>query len=439
VGFTKNTFTFIKHLFLLKNMKKTLILAAMAVFGMLALKPSELIQKKTPTELPKSEITLPTGFKATIIGTELGATRHLTVSKTGVVYAKLSKLKDGKGIVVLRDENKDGKIDKTEMFGEYPGTGITIKNGYLYASSNTGVFRYKLNEKEEVINPNSPEKLVEGLQDKGRDNAKPFVLDNANNMYVTIGSPNDPCREKGTGKGMMPCTILDSAGGIWKFHADKLSQTFANGQRYATGIKNAVGTAWNNKTNTLFATIHGRGQFHDFYPQYYTPKQSQEIPAETLYELKEGDDAGWPYVYYDQFQKKKIVAPEYGGDGKMTGGEKAINPLIAFPAHLGPNDLLFYTGKMFPAKYRNGAFIAFHGQSPELKKGYLVAFVPFVNGKPSGKWEIFADNFAGTDLVKPTGPIQHRPCGLAQGPDGALYVSDDLGGTIYKITYGGKK
>jgi len=419
-------------------MKKILLLASWAAIGTFAFKQTDLIQSKTSGDLPKSEITVPAGFVATILGTELGATRHLTVSKNGVIYAKLSKLKDGKGTVVLRDENKDGKIDKTEMFGDYPGTGITIKNGYLYASSNTGVYRYKLNEKEEIINIDAPEKIVGGLVDKGRDNAKPFVLDNAGNIYVTVGSYNDPCREKGTGKGMMPCTILDSAGGIWKFNASKLNQAYSDGKRYATGVKNAVGTAWNSKTNTLFATIHGRGQFHDFYPQYYTPKQSQELPAETLYELKEGDDAGWPYIYYDQFQKKKIVAPEYGGDGKMTGGEKAINPLIAFPAHLGPNDLLFYTGKMFPAKYRNGAFVAFHGQSPELKKGYFVAFVPFLNGKPTGKWEIFADNFAGTDLVKPTGPIQHRPCGLAQGPDGALYVSDDLGGTIFKIIYKGK-
>lgn len=381
------------------------------------------------------EIKLPAGFSATILGTDLGATRHITVSKNGDIYAKLSKLKDGKGILLLRDTNKDGVIDETKYFGNYPGTGVTIKNGYLYASSNTGVLRYKLNEKEEIIDIENPEKIVDGLVDKGRDNAKPFVIDNANNIYVTVGSYNDPCREKGTGKGIMPCSILDSAGGIWKFNAEKMNQTFSDGIRYATGLKNAVGTAWNSKTNMLFATVHGRGQFHDFYPQYYTPKQSAELPGETLYELHQGDDAGWPYIYYDQFQKKKIVAPEYGGDGKKTGGEKAINPIVAFPAHLGPNDLLFYTGKMFPAKYKNGAFIAFHGQSQELHKGYLVAFVPFVNNKPSGKWEIFADNFAGIDLVKPTGPVQHRPCGLAQGPDGALYVSDDLGGTIYRIAY----
>ena len=134
-----------------------------------------------------------------------------------------------------------------------------------------------------------------------------------------------------------------------------------------------------------------------------------------------------------------MLSPEYGGDGKKIVEGKYLDPIAAFPAHLGPNDLLFYTGNMFPEKYKNGAFIVFHGQSPQLKKGYLVAFVPFKNGKPSGDWEIFADNFAGMDLSKPTGPIEYRPMGLAQAPDGSLYVSDDLKGDIFRITYSEKK
>lgn len=420
-------------------MKKIFVFISFFLSGLAVIFTMQSFKNSQKPPLSKiigpSEIKLPLGFSATILGTELGNTRHIAISKNGDIYAKMSKLKDGKGICFLRDTNKDGIIDQTKYFGDYTGTGISIKNGYLYTSSNSSIFRYKLNEKEEVIDFDKPEKIVSGLVDKGRDNAKPFVFDNANNLYVTIGSYNDPCREKGSGKGIMPCTILDSAGGIWKFNSEKLNQTFSDGLRYATGLKNSVGIAWNSKTNTLFSTVHGRGQFHDFYPQLYTPKNSAELPGETLYELHQGDDAGWPYIYYDQFQKLKIIAPEYGGDGKKTGGEKTINPLMAFPAHLGPNALLFYTGKMFPAKYRNGAFIAFHGQSQELHKGFFVAFVPFINNKPSGKWEIFADNFSGIDLLKPTGPVQHRPCGLAQGPDGALYVSDDLGGTIFKIAY----
>ncbi len=395
--------------------------------------------KSVPKNAPAPDIKVPKGFSVSILAEDLETPRHVVVAKGGDIYVKINKLKDGKGVYRLRDTNGDGVIDEKTGFGDYKGSGIFIRKGYLYVSSYTGVYRYKLNEKEEVIDYNNPEQIVKGLVTRGRDEAKNIALDNNGYIYVNVGSYDETCKEAGTNKGKMPCPLLDSVGGIWRFKADQLNQTYSDGIRYATGLKNVVGLDWNTKTNSLYVMMHGRGKFHDVFPQYYTPEQSGILPAETMYELHEGDDAGWPYVYYDQFQKKKILCPEYGGDGKITGGEKAINPIADFPAHLGPNALLFYTGNMFPSKYKNGAFIAFHGQSPEIKKGYFVAFVPFKNGKPSGKWEIFADNFAGTDLVKPTGPIQHRPCGLAQGPDGALYVTDDLNGALYKITYKGAK
>ncbi len=380
-------------------------------------------------------VKLPAGFSATIVAQELGSARHIAISQTGDIYVKLAALKDGKGIYRLRDTNNDGVIDERVGFGDYPGTGILINNGYLYASSNNSIYRYKLNDRHDVIAPDQPEKLVSGLREKDRDKSKSIAIDRQGNLYVNIASDNDRCREPGTGKGMMPCPLLDSAAGIWRFKADELNQSFASGTRYATGLKNVVGLDWNSQTNSLFVMQHGRGAFDDFYGQYYTPKQSAELPAETMYEVHQGDDAGWPYLYYDHIQKKKMLAPEYGGDGKKTSTAKTIDPAATFPAHMGPNGLLFYTGTAFPERYRNGAFIAFHGQSQALHKGYLVGFVPFKNGKPSGPWEIFADNFAGTDLEKPTGPVQHRPCGLAQGPDGSLYVTDDLNGTLFKISY----
>ena len=395
--------------------------------------------KKWASTLKRSikpaDVKLPPGFSASTIAEDLGTPRHVAVSKTGDIYVKLAKLKEGKGIYRLRDTNRDGLVDERVGFGDYPGTGIVIKDDYLYASSNNSIYRYKLNDNQEVINQDQPEKLVSGLREKDRDKSKSISVDNGGNIYVNIASDNDRCREPGSGKGIMPCSLLDSAAGIWRFKANIANQPFDSGVRYATGLKNVVGLDWNSKTNSLFVMQHGRGAFDDFYPQYYTPQQSAELPAETMYELHQGDDAGWPYVYYDYVQKKKILAPEYGGDGKKTSVAKAINPLAAFPAHMGPNALLFYTGTAFPERYRNGAFIAFHGQSQSLHKGYLVGFVPFKNGKPSGPWEIFADNFSGIDLVKPTGPVQHRPCGLAQGPDGSLYVTDDLNGTLFKISY----
>lgn len=133
--------------------------------------------------------------------------------------------------------------------------------------------------------------------------------------------------------------------------------------------------------------------------------------------------------------------PEYGGDGSKTLDSNFIDPAAAYPAHMAPNGLLFYTGAMFPEKYKNGAFIAFHGswnRSPEPQAGYFVVFQPFKNGKPDGEWEVFADGFSGSPDSTASGHAVHRPCGLAQGPDGALYVTDDNKGTIFKITYNEK-
>jgi glucose/arabinose dehydrogenase len=216
-----------------------------------------------PTMLFAQSIQVPTGFSVAEIAKNQGATRHITVSKEGHVYAKLSKLKDGNGIVQLKDANQDGVFESESLFGNYPGTGIMIDGEYFYASSNKGVFRYALNAKGEIADINKPETIVDGLPDHGRDNAKPFVFDQGKkHIYVTIGSWNDPCRVPGTGQGMNPCAILDSAGGVWQFDANKLNQGFKDGVRYATGLKNAVGITWNPQTQSLFAMAHGLSLIH---------------------------------------------------------------------------------------------------------------------------------------------------------------------------------
>jgi len=178
------------------------------------------------------------------------------------------------------------------------------------------------------------------------------------------------------------------------------------------------------------------------FPELYTDQQSADLPAEEMLEVKKGSNFGWPYCYYDPGVKKKILAPEYGGDAKKQGRCEGVDkPVLGFPAHLAPNGLLFYTGNQFPEKYKNGAFIAFHGswnRAPLPQKGFFVAFVPFKDGKPSGPWEIFADGFAGKTEILSTREALYRPCGLAQGPDGALYVTDDSKGMIWKIVYNGK-
>jgi glucose/arabinose dehydrogenase len=385
---------------------------------------------------------LPSGFGALKVADGLGKARHIAVTGQGDIYIKMNgKIAEGKGILKLRDTNGDGKADETTGIANYNGTGIAIRNGYLYASSDDDVYRYKLDAKGDIIDATG-EKIIYGLLNKHHHESKSIALDNAGNIYVNIGAFTNSCQENPGlhSKGRMPCNVLDSAGGIWQFKADKLNQTYGDGVKFATGLRNVVGLDWNNQANQLFVMQHGRDDLHNLWPEMFTERDNAEKPAECMYALKKGDNAGFPYIYYDPETNKKMVAPEYGGDGK-TESKEYIDPVVAFPAHMAPNALLFYTGDMFPAKYKNGAFIAFHGswnRAPLPQEGYYVAFVPFQNGKPSGKWEVFANGFSGKETGLTPRNADHRPCGLAQGPDGSLYVTDDQKGTIYRIIYNGK-
>ncbi len=386
-------------------------------------------------------ITLPPSFKSTKVVSGLGRARHIVVAASGDIFVKLDKLKDGKGIYRLHDSNGDGIADEITGFGNYIGTGITIKNGYLYASSNTAVYRYKIDEKTGKVDEASEQKIITGLWDHHQHEGKSITLDNEGNIYVNIGAPTNCCqvvdRTKGS-PGQDPCPILDSAGGIWQFKADKLNQSYGDGVRYATGLRNVVGLDWNNESNDLYVMQHGRDMLFQFYPEMFSQKEGAENPAEEMYRIKKGSDCGWPYCYFDNGKQAKLLNPEYGGDRSKVGRcEMKTKSIVQFPGHLAPNGLLFYTGSKFPAKYKNGAFIAFHGswnRNPEPQAGYFVVFVPFKDGMPSGKWEVFADGFAGANINRAT----YRPCGLAQDKDGSLYVSDDNNGSVWKISYGGK-
>lgn len=388
------------------------------------------------------DLKLPHGFSANIVAKNFGRVRHIAMHSNGDLFLKLERLFKGNGIIRLRDSNHDGIFDDTLAFGNYIGTGITIKDKYLYASSNSAIFRYTFNESNEIENIDNPDVIVEGLWDKRQHASKSIVLDNEDNIYVNIGAPSNACQENDRQKGspgMNPCPLLDSAGGIWQFKSNQFHQSYSNGIRYATGLRNVVGLDWNENENALYVMQHGRDMLFQFYPDLYNSKMGAELPAEEMFRIKKGADYGYPYCYYDQFQKKKILAPEYGGDGKIEGVcATKEKPLMAFPGHLAPNALLFYTGNQFPEKYKNGAFIAFHGswnRNPENQEGYFVAFVPFKNGVPNGDWEIFANNFAAVSEIKSTRDAKHRPCGLAEGIDGSLYVSDDAKGYVWKIEF----
>jgi glucose/arabinose dehydrogenase len=412
----------------------TLVLVTLTACGSDSSAYSKLVSANDTT------LKMPEGFSAIKLVSDLGRARHIAVAPNGDVYVKLEKLKDGKGILRLKAGPATEKLPITG-FGNYVGTGIAIKNGYLYASSNTEVFRYKMDEKTGQPDEKSVQKIITGLVDKGQHNSKSITLDNSGNIYVNIGAPSNACqiqdRTKGS-PGQDPCPLLETAGGIWQFRADKLNQTYVDGVRYATGLRNVVGLDWNSEDNDLFIMQHGRDMLFQFYPELFDQKAGAENPAEEMYRIKKGSDCGWPYCYFDNDKKEKLLNPEYGGDRNKAGRcEDKTKSVIQFPGHLAPNGLLFYTGNQFPARYKNGAFIAFHGswnRTPEPQAGYFVVFEPFKDGMPTGKWEVFADGFAGPNINR----ANYRPCGLAQSADGSLYVSEDNNGTVWKISYTSK-
>ncbi len=387
-------------------------------------------------------LTLPDNFGTVVVADSTGRARHIAVNDQGDIFIKMRRLKEEKGILTISDTTGNGKMDTFSGFDLYTGTGIHIYNNYLYASSDSSVYRYPL-ENGAVPAEAEPEVIVSGFPIQRSHASKTLAFDNAGNIYVNVGGPSNACMEESRtpgSPGMDPCPQLEYQAGIWRFDANKPGQTQKeDGYRYATGIRNAVALEWNDKENSLYALQHGRDQLNNLFTDLYTDEQSAELPSEEFLQINEGDDFGWPYCYYDHFKNQKILAPEYGGDGEKTGRCEDIKaPIMAFPAHWAPNDLLFYTGDLFPEKYKNGAFIAFHGswnRGPFAQKGYSVVFVPFKDGKPSGDWEIFATGFKGKDEIMSPSEAAHRPVGLAQGPDGSLYISDSVKGKIWRVMY----
>ncbi len=428
--------------FNLNHMKKTLIW----ILGLTFLISCQTNSgKKITSDADNAGLTLPEGFSALIFADSIGHARHLEVNSNGDVYVSLSRVKNGGGMVCLRDQDGDGRADEIKYHGIYDGTGLKLHKGYVYFGADTIVVRYKLTEGE-LVPSDTAETIASGFSTQNQHATKPLTFDQDGNMYVTVGAPANACMEQTRTKGspgMDPCPLLELHGGIWRFKDDVPNQDQAkDGYRFATGIRNAVAIRWNNTENKLYALQHGRDQLSQFFPELYTEEQSANLPAEEFLLVEDGSDFGWPYCYYDGLQNKKVLAPEYGGDGtKIERCSAKDDPLMAFPAHTAPNDLLFYTGNMFPEKYKNGAFIAFHGswnRAPEPQEGYYVVFVPFKGLLPSGSYEIFTSGFSGVDVVKSPRDAKHRPCGLAQGPDGSLYIADDVSGRIYRIIYNGK-
>ena len=307
------------------------------------------------------------------------------------------------------------------------------------------VYRYQL-QPGEMIPQGKPEKIV--IDDLGNHEhmAKPVAFDHEGHIYVPFGAPSNACQSpKRTpgAQGLDPCPQVEQHAGVWRFDADKIGQKQSDGHHYARGVRSVVAMDWNEVDSSLYLVMHGRDDLFRLFSELYTPWESALLPSEEFIKVRDGGDYGWPYCYYDQLQGKKVLAPEYGGDGGDSIGRCADCdlPIMGFPGHWAPNDLHFYRGNQFPQHYKNGAFVAFHGstiRAPYPQAGYFVGFVPFVDGRPTDV-EVFADGFALVDPIINVKDAVCRPMGIAMGPDGSLYLSDTELGRIWKVTYTGDR
>ena len=385
---------------------------------------------------------LPPGFCALVVADGIGPARHIAVALNGDIYVALQANGKKGGVVALRDTNGNGRFEVKEKVGQDSTTGVALRNGYLYVAKFHSVERYKMS-RGELTPPGPPEIVVSGLPGVEEHGDKGIAFDGQGNLYVNIGAPSNACQPKNRRPkvpGQDPCELLEKHGGIWKFSESRLGQKQEDGARVATGLRQMPAIAWHD--GALYIVMNNRDQLDTLWPGMFTAKENAERPAEPMYRVAEaGANFGWPYCVYDYLEKRLFLAPEYGGDGKKAGRCSEYNlPITSFPAHWAPVDLMFYSGSQFPEHYQNGAFIAFHGswnRAPMPQEGYNVTFQPFADGKPAGNFEVFASGFAGkTPLMNPD-DARARADGVAEAPDGSLFISESQKGKIWRVLYRG--
>ena len=401
-------------------------------------------------------VSLPSGFCATIFADKVGHARQLAVAPDGTVYVNTwsgvyygnDKPHDGGFLIALKDTKGTGHADVNVRFGPtfaegaHGGTGIWLYKNSLYAEIDDKIVRYLLKDGE-AAPTGKAETILSGMPDHRRPPDAWLRHRRATAICSwKWGRRRTPARRR-TACRTPPASILApsskravESGATTPTRAIRYSRR-RNAMRPATATPRA---STSTQIGRLYITQHGRDQLHEDWPELYTAKQGCELPSEEVTILKQGANYGWPYCYYDPEQKKLVLAPEYGGDGGKKVGrcDTLDGPVAAFPAHWAPNDLKIYKGSQFPKVYQGGAFIAFHGswnRAPGPQGGYNVVFQPLADGKTSGDYVVFADGFAGPK--KEPGGAVHRPSGLAVGPDGALYITDDKAGRIWRVTYNG--
>lgn len=349
---------------------------------------AELTQERT--------LTLPAGFQINVFQSGLGAARLMVGSPEGALV--VSEQGSRGRISILTDSNADGVADARTIFAEGLNNphGLAFHEGYLYVATTNQVLRYRW--QGGAAAQGKAETIIDGIPSGGHA-TRTIVFGPDGKLYLAVGSSCNVCKETDQRRAA-----------IWQYNADG-----SGGRLYARGLRNAVGLAWQPGTDNLYATNNGRDNLGD------------DTPPETLNLVRDGDDFGWPYCHAGY-----IPDPQFGQSGNCT---QTARPALEMQAHSAPLGLAFYAGSMFPADYSGDLFIAFHGSwNRSTKTGYKIVRARFQNGQPTGQVEDFVTGWLSTS----DGSSWGRPVDVLVGPNGALYISDDALGVIYRVTYAGQ-
>lgn len=338
-----------------------------------------------PVASQEQPLTVPAGFHVSVFAQNLNGVRYLTLGPGGVVYASRPS---GGDIVRLVDANHDGVADTaiTVVSGLNHPFGIAFRGDTMYVAETNQVVHFNPGSTAKVVDvPNIP---------SGGHSTRTIVFGTDGKMYVSVGSS---------------CNICDESDSL-RAAVTQFNRDGSGGRVFARGLRNSVGLAVHPTTGELWATNNDRDNLGD------------DTPPERINIIKDGKFYGWPQCYLPG-QKN----PEY----PSADCSSVEPPAITFQAHSAPLGLTFYVGTAFPADYRGDAFMTYHGSwNRSVPTGDKVVRVQVQNGKP-----VSIDDFI-TGWQRPDGSRWGRPVSIVMTTDGALLVSDDMGGKIWRVSYG---
>src|SRR5262245_9231043 len=350
-----------------------------------------------PAVAPLGDLKLPGGFRISVFASDLQGARLMTVSPEGVLLVARRRTNE---VVALPDRDHDGVAEPSVVLsGLTNAHSLAFKGGFLYIATTPGIVRVPWVDGKPSGEPRTVVDLPTSTPSLHVSRTIAFGRDGR--LYVSIGSSCNVCVEED--KRRTTIQVLSADG--------------SRLEPYAVGLRNAIGFDWDPATGRMFSTDAGQDGAGDGFP----PDEINLVEA--------GKHYGYPF-FVARNQPNDV--PELKGLQSPVTAAQAVPPALALPAHVTGIDLRFYTGQQFQEAYRNALFVSLHGSStiPE-KVGYKVVRVVMKDGMPVG-----LEDFV-TGWLK-DGVVSGRPAGLMTGADGALYISDDNKGFIYRVTYDGR-